>query len=163
MTRARQRDEPSPRVFWAGVVLGGAVVGWGVFGLLESRDVSVTGVNLRPWLIWFLGAVIVHDAVVAPLVHLVGSGVRRLRPVALRTPLQIGLALTALLVLFSFPLLRGYGVGTQPGNASVQPVDYATSLLVLLGVTWTLAAGLAVYEALHAKGSGEGSNADNGG
>lgn len=146
-------SQGSPRVFWVGTILGGIVLAWGVYGLLADQGSGVVDVKLRPWLLWFVGGLVVHDAVIAPLTHLVGSGVRRVRPALLRTPVQIGLALTAVLTLFAFPLLRGYGLDAQPGNTSVQPVDYTVSWLVLLAAVWAFIVALALWRVVKSRPS----------
>ncbi|MGH8907812.1 MAG: hypothetical protein ACRD0K_15155 [Egibacteraceae bacterium] len=137
----------SPRVFWTGVGVGGAVIAFGVFGLVANAGEGVADVRLVPWLAWALGALVLHDLVVVPLTLLVGRGLRRVRPALLRTPLQAGLALTAIFSLAAYPYLRGYGRAAQPGNASLQPGDYWSALLTILAVVWLAAAGLTAWRA----------------
>jgi hypothetical protein len=149
----RVSDDGSPRVFWTGVVLGGAVLGWGVFGLLAEAGDGVTGIALAPWLLWFAGGLVVHDGVFAPLAHLVGSGIKRIRPAVLRTPLQSGIAATVLVLLVTFPYLRGYGVETQPGNESIQTLAYGPGVVALVMLIWVAALGLGVWQARRARGS----------
>jgi hypothetical protein len=140
----RVEGEASPRVFWSGVVLGGAVMGWGVYGLLSQADTGPVGIRLARWLGWLVAGLVVHDGVFVPLVLLVGRGLRRVRPVALRTPVQVGLALSLVMTLVAWPLLRGYGRTAQEGNASILPGDYVPAWLTVLAVIWVAAAVLGV-------------------
>jgi hypothetical protein len=49
-------------------------------------------------------------------------------------PVCIGLATTMLLVLYSWPLVRGYG--RTDSNLSALPLDYGRNLAVTLMVLW---------------------------
>lgn len=129
-------------------MVGGAVMAFGIYGLLADRGGGVTDIKLGAWLLWFFGVLVAHDGVVAPLTHLIGGGLRRVRPVLLRTPLQVGLALSAMVSLFALPLLRDWGEGAQPTNASVQPIDYTSAWLVVLAVVWGAAGALALWPAV---------------
>ncbi len=140
----RVEGEASPRVFWTGVLLGVAVMAWGVYGLLSQAGTGPLGIRLVRWLGWVLGGLVVHDAVFVPLVLLVGRGLRRVRPVALRTPVQVGLGLSVVMTLIAWPLLRGYGRTAQQGNASILPGDYVPAWLGVLAVIWAGAAVLAL-------------------
>ncbi len=145
---ARRPEVGSPRVFWTGVAVGGAVMAWGVYGLMTDAGPGATATRPARWLLWFVGALVVHDAVVAPLVLLTGRGVRRVAPVVLRTPLQVGLTLSAVVTLVAYPLLRGYGNSAQSGNTSILPGSYLPAWLTLLGVVWAAAAVLAFVQAV---------------
>ena len=142
-------DHGSVKIFWSGAALGGAIIAWGIAGLVTDNGDGITGTRLTPWLVWFFSALVAHDLIIAPLTLLIGRGVRRVRPVLLHTPVQVGLALTAIVTLYIFPYLRGYGRAAQPGNTSVQPLNYTTSWLALLAVIWLAAAALVLWAALH--------------
>jgi hypothetical protein len=103
--------------WWTGLAVGGGVAGFGLAGLV--RDAAKTMPLV--WLGWLVGLLLVHDLVVAPLVHLVGRRLRDRAPDAWRWPLQLGLVVSAVLVLASLPVLYGVGRTAQPGNASVLP------------------------------------------
>ena len=49
---------------------------------------------------------------------------------------------SAVVALFSYPLVRAYGLAAN--NPTSLPHDYATNLLVVLGVVWATAAALVV-------------------
>ena len=118
--------------WWGGLTAGTAIGLFGLAGLVA--DAAKTMPLL--WLRWLVGLLLVHDLVVAPLVHLVG---RRLRDHALpawRWPLQLGLVTSGVLVLASVPVLYGVGRATQPGNASVLPGNYPRALAGVLLAVW---------------------------
>jgi hypothetical protein len=128
-------DQPEPLSgwrWWTGLAVGGAVGLFGLAGLLGDAAKTMPAV----WLKWLVGLLLVHDFVFAPLVHLVGRGLRDRAPEAWRWPLQLGLVTSGVLVLVSLPVVVGVGRATQPGNASVLPGDYPLALSGVLAVVW---------------------------
>jgi hypothetical protein len=118
--------------WWTGLAVGGTIGLFGLAGLLGDAAKTMPAV----WLKWLVGLLLVHDFVFAPLVHLVGRGLRDRAPEAWRWPLQLGLVTSGVLVLVSLPVLVGVGRATQPGNASVLPGDYPLALSGVLAVVW---------------------------
>ena len=118
--------------WWIGLTIGGAIGLFGLGGLLTDAAKTMPVV----WLKWLVGLLLVHDIVLAPLVHLAGRGLRDRAPEAWRWPLQLGLVTSGVLVLASVPVLVGVGRRTQPGNASVLPGDYPLALAGVLAVVW---------------------------
>lgn len=126
--------------FWAAFVIGVGTMAWGVHLYLAVTP------DLRrrlDWAKWIVGADLVHDLVVAPVVLVVGAVVAHLVPARWRAPIQAGLFATAVvLVLAWLPL---HGTAAAGGNPTVQPLDYATATLTVLGLVWGgVAAWLAV-------------------
>lgn len=122
-----------------------ALVALGVVLLGIGAAALVVGVPLRQWsgiLLWFVGAVVLHDAVFAPLV-LVGS--RMLRRLGRRVPwvqiavVQVALVVGAALTLVAIPGIRAQSLGAR--NPTVLPFPYALHLALV----W---AGLGVVTAL---------------
>jgi hypothetical protein len=111
---------------------GLAALAWGAwltwdFATASARD----GIQA---LAFFLGATVVHDALVAPLVGLTGLLIARRLPPPWRTPVAAGGALSAVLVLLAVPLLwHPFGVPTNPG---LHDDDYAVHLLISLAAVW---------------------------
>lgn len=97
--------------------------------------------NPSRWVVLFVGAIATHDAVLVPLVLAVGYGVSRLGPARLRPVIQGGLICSALVVLFAFPFVRGYGA--MPTNPTILPRDYTRGLLIVLAVVWVVTAAMA--------------------
>ncbi len=147
------RREPATRVFWVLTAVGAAVLAWGVFGLLTNAGQGATQIKPGRWLLWFVGALLVHDGVIAPVVLLSGRGLRRVRPIVLRTPLQVGAALSGVVTLLAYPLLRGYGQTAQAGDPSILPGNYLSGWLTVLAVVWLGVAGVAGWRLLRRRHS----------
>ena len=98
-------NEERSRWFWPALAVGWALIAVGIVGMFSQRD-RTTPFQLVRYVIGFL---LVHDVVVAPVVIGVGWLVTRFVPAVARGPLRAALALSALVVAFSWPLLRRYG------------------------------------------------------
>ena len=118
----------------AGLALA-AYGGW----LLAGLD----GPDLRNALVWLVGGVLLHDAVLAPLVIVVGLLVARTVPGAWRAPLAVGLLVLGTATLAAVPVLGRFGA--PEGNPTVLSRDYAGGWLVVAALTavGVTAAGLA--------------------
>lgn len=80
--------------------------------------------------IWLVGGLVVHDAVLAPLVLALGWVAARVLPPWLRAPVQLGALVGGVVALASVPLLLGKG--RRPDNPSANPLDYSRNLLIVL-------------------------------
>jgi len=124
------------RVWWAGLAIGGAVIAYGVLGLL--RDAAAT---LPPsWALWLLAGLVIHDLLVVPAVF----GVARLAglvPAPWRGAVRAALVLSGVVVLVTVPGLLGYGRASQPGNSSLLPNDYPVALAVVVALIWAVTLG----------------------
>jgi hypothetical protein len=87
-----------------------------------------------------VGADLVHDFVIAPLVIAVGWVIARTVPHAWRVPVQAGLAASGVALIVGWAAWRGYGRDTVPDNPTVQPLDYTTAILTVWGVVWSVVA-----------------------
>lgn len=126
---ARQQVPGGP-VFWTAVAVGWAVIAFGVVGaLVDARFTHPTSMAT-----WMVGALLVHDLVLAPLVFGVGRLLRRGATGTGRTLLQAVLVLFGALVVVSIPVLGRFG--TRPDNDTLLPRDYAVGLIVALLVVW---------------------------
>ncbi len=119
--------------FWLALLPGWLVIAWAVRGLWRQRGGTVP----RGFARWFFGAGLAHDLVWLPAVLVVAAASRRL-PVAVRWPVQAGLATTAVLTAFSWPLLRGYS--RRASNPTVLPLEYGTAFATVLAVVWAAVA-----------------------
>jgi hypothetical protein len=124
------------RRFWAGVAVGAAVIAFGVRGALH--DAAAT--EPRWFFMWIVGADVVHDLLVAPIACLVGVVVIRRLPRSIQAPVRAGLVVSAVVVAVGWPAWRGYGRDTVPDNATVQPLDYVSSIITVLAAVWTAVA-----------------------
>lgn len=104
---------------WAGYALGGALVGLGFVGL---------GLNSNPlgWALWFGGVLLVHDAVLAPVVLLTGVVAAK----AGRS-LRAWLIVAGLVTLATLPTILA--LGRRADNPSILPHHYGLNLIIVLG------------------------------
>ncbi len=124
---------PNPRVFWPLAAIGIGVMAFGVLGLFHDAGRT----NPGQWVRWFVGAALVHDFVVAPVVFAVAALSRRMVPDRFRGPVNGALIASATVAAITFPFLRGYGA--NPLNESILPNDYALNLGIVLAAIWAAA------------------------
>lgn len=135
--------EDKPRygaMFWASATIGLFIIGFGVRGILSDRGATPP----RGFAQWFIGSAIVHDALIAPCAFAIAWAVGRVLPRAAVVPVRLGLATSALLIAFAWPLVRGYG--RRESNPTALPLDYGRNLLLTLVVVW-----LTVFAAIATK------------
>jgi hypothetical protein len=125
---------PRGRLFWAATAAGWALMAWGVRGIvihhLDTRPPDLAR--------FFVGGLIAHDLVFAPLVVAAGLALRRVVPAPLRAPVQAAAFLVGVTFLFAYPGIRDYA--RVQHNPTSLPHDYladaafvATAALVALG------------------------------
>ncbi|HZJ27095.1 MAG TPA: hypothetical protein VFF40_08825 [Acidimicrobiia bacterium] len=127
-------EEPGGAVFWIGAAVGIAIMGSGIRGVLgQSR-------GTRPFDLatWVVGADLLADLVIAPLVVLVGVVIVAAVGARWRPPLRAGLMASAIVLAVGWAPLRGYGRATAPDNPTVQPLDYATAITSVLAAIWLM-------------------------
>ena len=120
--------------FWVSAAVGWTVIAVALEGILSNR------IDTRPASLarFVVGGALLHDLVVAPLVLVLAAVVVKLVPGRARPIVQAALVVTAAVALFSFPLVRGYGLAAR--NPTSLPHNYALNLAVVLGVVWAVAA-----------------------
>lgn len=120
---------------WLLYLLGAGTAFWGVIGLIRDAD-RTDPIN---WAIFFVGAILGHDLLIAPLVLLTAwFGVRRI-PSPYRAPVQAGAIVSGALTLLALPVVLG--LGRRADVPSQLPLPYGRNLLILLAMIW---AGVAV-------------------
>ena len=129
---------PNRPSFWVCLALGWLVMGYGVWGLLDNASRT----NPDQWIRWFTGSLIAHDLVVAPVTFAVGALVVGRIPLRFRPPFQGGLIASAIIVLATWPLVRGYGL--RADNPSALPNNYLAGLALVLAVVWSAVAIIAM-------------------
>jgi hypothetical protein len=132
MTERRSHQPHAGAGFWIAAVVGGGVIAFGIRSAVN--DVSATGP--AEFFAWVVAADVLHDILIAPLVCATGFMLTRVLSERWRTPVRSGLIISALVLLVSWPALRGYGRHHVRDNPTVQPLDYATALLTVLAVIW---------------------------
>lgn len=124
------------------VAVGVLVIGLGgIVLLLDVSPARYLGIAL-----WFAGALVVHDGIVAPAVlavHLLLRRAGRRIPLAVILILQGALVLAALMTALVVPEILKQGIGTA--NPTILPLDYAGNLLrFYAGLALVTAASIAV-------------------
>ena len=123
-------------------VVGVAGICWGVW--LLSDDGTV---DLRSTALFFVGVVVLHDAVLAPAVVVLGVVAMKALPRRFRVPAALGFLVWGTLTLAVANVLSG--MGGKPGMDSLLHRPYLTAWLVLTGV---LLLGVAVSAAIRTRG-----------
>jgi hypothetical protein len=126
---------PGGPVFWSALVIGWAVIGFAVAGVLWDPWLDGAELALARWAV-LTG--VAHDALVLPVAAGVGWVLGRVLPAALRGPIRGALAVSAILVAVAYPLLRGFG--RRSLNPSALPADYTVSTIIVLALVWLVAA-----------------------
>lgn len=115
-------------------IVGLAAMAYG--GLLLVRRLSV---DLLDSALWLGGGVLVHDAVLAPVVLALALLVIPRLPEVARAPVTVGAIVLGSVTLVAVPVLGRFGA--SPGNPTLLDRDYVTGWLVLAALTL---AGVAV-------------------
>lgn len=132
-TSERPADHrPSGPAFWVAMGAGGAIVAFGLVGLLTAE-----GNGLSTFVPWFAGGALALDLLVVPLAAALGALGRRVVPTVAWPPVRAALVATGTLVVFAAPLVAD--LGGRPDNASLRPRAYGSGLLLALGACWLLA------------------------
>ena len=135
---------PSGPFFWTLLVAGAGIAGYGLFGAWADRA------DTRPadLVVWLAGSIAAHDALIAPVVVAAAVATRWL-PVAARLPVRLGLALSALLTVLFWPVVRGWGRSASVPSAL--PLDYGRNLVVVLALVWLVVGVVVVVRALRGR------------
>ena len=103
--------------------VGVAMAVWGALLAIQVPQIIEFGA-------WFLAGPILHDALLAPLVGVVG--------LALKGPVKAGAVVSGILVLIAVPLLWQPHVPVNPG---LHDRDYWLGLAISLAVVWLVVLG----------------------
>lgn len=123
-----------------GYAAGAALVAFGVAGLLRhASDTHPVG-----WFLWFAGAAVAHDLLVAPLVIGAGLVVTRL-PRAYRHPARTALVLVGAVTVVALPMVLGFG--RRADDPSVLPQAYGAHLAAIAAIIGVSAAAIAASNA----------------
>lgn len=128
------KDRAGRRRFWISAAVGWGAIGWGVAGIF-SNSLDTRPANLARFVV---GGALLHDLLVAPVAILAGVVVARAVPGRARGPVQAALVVSAIVALFAYPLVRGYGLAAN--NPTSLPHNYGANLLAVLAAVWTVTA-----------------------
>jgi hypothetical protein len=113
-------------------VLGLAALVWGL--VLAVRFALHSFADGRSAVAFLVGGPVLHDAVVAPVVGVVGLLISRVAGPNWRVPVRIGAAVSGVLTLLAVPALwRSYAGAANPG---LDDRNYGLGLLIALAVVW---------------------------
>jgi len=125
-------------VGWAVLAVGWAVIAFAIHGLVADRANPPAVFEL------LVGLNVLNDAVVVPVVIILAVLVRRLAPAWAVVPVDVGLLVSAVVVIYAFPLVGSWGKSARAGTSRL-PFDYAHSLLMVLGAVWVVCALWALW------------------
>jgi hypothetical protein len=131
-------DHRAGPLFWVSAALGWVVIGFGLRGIFMHR-LDTRPANLAKFVV---GGALLHDLLIAPLVILVAVLLARKVPGRARATVQGALAVTGTLAVFSYPLVRAYGLAAH--NPTSLPHNYTLNLMIVLGLVWAVTAGLLI-------------------
>lgn len=133
--------EPTQRTTVWRIVLGALGLGAILYGAIRILQ-SPAAVNPLDLFLWLLGALILHDGILAPIVTIFGFLMARLVPGRARAYIQGGLIVGALVTTFTVVEIYREGK-SRPGNALLEQ-DYTRHLLIILGIVLVLTVALYV-------------------
>ena len=114
--------------FWIGLALGWSVIGYGTWGFATHVGQPLDTGR------WVVGTLLVHDLLIAPLAVLAGLVLTAVVPRHSRGPAAAGVAATAVVLIFSYPLLRAFG--RRADNRSILPLDYPRNVAIVCTIIW---------------------------
>ena len=124
--------EAHGRLFWVSLIIGWVVIGFGLLSLIAHARAT----HPLAFAAYILGPVIVHDFVLVPVVLAFGVVVGRRLPPSVRGSFVAALIVSGVLVLASYPALRGFG--RLPDNPSLLPRNYSAGLIGALLLVWAV-------------------------
>jgi hypothetical protein len=107
----------------AGIVLGL----FGVFRLVTQIPFS----DLVMLAFWLVGALVIHDGILSPIIIGVGYALSRVPPRA-RRYLQASLIIGALVTVIAIPMI--YRENSQPNSKAILQQNFGGNLTLLLGI-----------------------------
>ena len=138
-------DRPDHRraglTFWVAAAVGWAVIAVGLRGAL-AKHIDTRPAELARFAV---GGALLHDLLVAPLFLLLGVAVAKLAKGRARPVVQSALAISALVLLFSYPLVRGFAHANH--NPTSLPKNYGLDVSVILAAIWLVAVVVIVVNA----------------
>jgi hypothetical protein len=93
---------------------------------------DVPGTSLLRVVVWLVGALVISDLVLSPLVLAIGAVLRRWVPDRPRRYLQAFLVMAAMITLVALPMV--YRQGSAPPEKALLQQDFGLNLAILLGL-----------------------------
>jgi hypothetical protein len=123
--------------FWVALVLGFGVMGVAIGGALGD----LTTESFGSWGKWIIGADLVNDFLILPLVAGIGVGLTKVPLGRWRAPVQAGLFASAIVLIVGYPGIRELSASSNP---TIQPLNYTTATPTVLGAVWAVVLAWAV-------------------
>ena len=140
------RDEPRPGwLAWAVIASGWVVMGIAVVGAVGDVRIG----DLGSWATWVLGAALVHDALLLPVVTALGWLLTRWVPVPYRVPLRTALVVSGIVALTVWPIARRWGA--RADNPSLLPLPVQRNLAIIVAVLIAVAIAVGAVSAWRAR------------
>jgi hypothetical protein len=117
-----------------------AGIGFGLWGLWLMRD--FTGQQLTSEAFWLAGGVVLHDAVLAPIVVIIGFAASRVLPGHFRSSTATAFLIWGTLTIAFLPTLSGEG--GKAGNHTILGKPYVLTWLIMTLVFVAYAVGAAL-------------------
>lgn len=126
-------DQIRKRTFLPALVIGWAIIAYGAKTALDDA----TDAHPFALVVHVVAFDLAHDLFVAPIVLAIGWLTGRLLPPVARGPVRAACAVSAMFVIFAYPLLHRWG--QHPTNSSTLPLEYGRNLVILIVIVWTMA------------------------
>ncbi|GIF23556.1 hypothetical protein BJ973_004165 [Actinoplanes tereljensis] len=123
------------------IVIGALVMTYAVTGALTDADVKGGA------LVFLIGVLVAHDAVLLPIAIGAGALIGRLVPVRQRAFVRAGLLASLAVTVVAVPLVLARGRAAD--NPSLLPLHYGRGLLEAYAVIWAAVAVAAVRSRRH--------------
>ena len=133
-----------------GLLLGA----YGAWLLLSRQDSE----RLRDAGVWFVSGVVLHDALLAPLVIALAALGARLLPRPARAPATVGLVVLGSVTLLAVPVLGRFGA--RADNVTLLDRSYTAGWLLLAGLVLTSVVVATVVRARRRSTGAEGRSTD---
>jgi hypothetical protein len=111
------------------VAVGALLATYGGWLLVSRQDLE----QVAAAVVWLVGGVLLHDAVLAPLTILLVALAVRWLPDEVRRPATVALIVVGPLTLLAVPVLGRFGA--RPDNSTLLDRPYVASWLVLLALS----------------------------
>jgi hypothetical protein len=113
------------------LALGAAGVLLGMFGLFRLVT-QIPGSDLVVLALWLIGAVLIHDGILSPIVVGIGWTVTRIAPPRARRYLQAAIVAAAMVTVIAIPMI--YRRDSQPRSKAILQQNYGGNLTLLLAI-----------------------------
>ena len=117
--------------FWVTTAIGWLIIAYALRGVVHHH-IDTRPANLARFVVL---SALLHDLVFAPVVLVIGVLVNRLLPGRPKKYIKSSLLSSGIVVLFAFPLVRGYG-HSLPNNPGYLPHNYTIELAIVVAAIW---------------------------